>query len=418
MSRITFSRDNNKKKNTCYPTVIPQGKHPIALKHLNRNVQTVLTHLHEAGFEAYLVGGGVRDLLLGLIPKDFDIATDARPEEIKKLFRNCRLIGKRFRLAHIFFGRDILEVATFRASHPETEHPDARQSDAGVLLRDNIYGTLEDDALRRDFSVNALYFDIRNLSVLDYTNGMADIEKRIIRVLGNPTARYKEDPVRMLRAIRLAAKLNFHVEEEASKAITNSSELILHASPARLFDEIVKLFYCGHSLKAFALLRKHGLFEKLFPATHTLLTKNDKKGRILNLIEQGCKNTDQRIQQNMSLNPAFLFAVLLWGPLQRKIKEFKTETHSAFQAAQMAMRKILHDQQQHTMIPKRFTVIIQEIWSAQYPLEKHTGKRANHVFSRPRFRAAYDFLALRAQAGEKDLQEIVEWWRVYQEVNG
>jgi poly(A) polymerase len=393
---------------------ISKDQHQIKLPDINKHAISVLTRLQEAGHQAYLVGGGVRDLLLDMTPKDYDIATDARPEEVRALFRNCRLIGKRFRLAHVFFGRDILEVATFRASHPENETPDARLSDAGVLLRDNIYGTLEDDAWRRDFTVNALYLNSSNMTVLDHVNGMQDIKSRTIRVLGDPATRFQEDPVRMLRAIRLSAKLDFKIEKNASKEIVKSAELILHASPARLFDEIVKLFYCGQSFAAFHSFREHQLFQQLFPQVDDALNKHNKDNPFLLLIQAGCKNTDERIKKQLSLNPAFLFAVLLWGPLQKRIAEVRTKGLKPYPTIQLAIQKVIEDQLKFTTIPKRFTTIIQEIWRMQHALEKQPNKRAKILFARPRFRAAYDFLALRLQAGEKDLKKTVDWWTEYQ----
>lgn len=373
-----------------------------------------MTRLQNAGYQAYLVGGSVRDLLLNITPKDYDIATDARPEEVKALFSNCRLIGKRFRLAHVFFGRDIYEVATFRANHPEGETPDARLSETGVLLRDNIYGTFIEDAWRRDFTINALYFDSNDLSVLDHSDGMGDIKRRIIRVLGDPVRRFQEDPVRMIRAIRLAAKLNFTIEECAEKEITAAADHILNASPARLFDETVKLFYCGQSTRVFEMLRTHQLFSKLFPLAEDCLLTYDISGYFLSLIQKSCENTDKRIQEKLSLNPAFLFAVLLWGALRKKIKEFQQAGHKPYQATQLAIQKVIRTQQTYIAIPKRFTTIIQEIWNMQHALERCPNKKARSLFLRPRFRAAYDFLVLRMEAGDKNLKRAADWWTKYQ----
>jgi poly(A) polymerase len=396
------------------PIQIPQTEHNITLAQIAPNALFILTRLQEAGYQAYLVGGSVRDLLVGITPKDYDIATDAKPEEVKALFSNCRLIGKRFRLAHVFFGRDIYEVATFRANHPEGETPDARLSETGILLRDNIYGSFIEDAWRRDFTINALYLDSKDLSVWDHCDGMGDIKKRLIRVLGDPVLRFQEDPVRMLRAIRLAAKLNFTIEKSAEQEITSAADHIRNASPARLFDEVTKLFYCGHSNNAFEMLKMHRLFDKLFPLAEDCLTNYDVNGYFLSVIQKACENTDRRIQAKMSLNPAFLFAVLLWGALRKKIAESIKAGHKPYQATQLAMQKVMRAQQIHISIPKRFTTIIQEIWNMQHALERCPNKKVKSLFLRPRFRAAYDFLMLRMEAGDKNLKRAAEWWTKYQ----
>lgn len=356
--------------------------------------------------------------MLGLKPKDFDIATNARPEKVRYLFRNCRLIGRRFRLAHVFFGRDIIEVATFRTNHPEKEHPDARRSAAGMLMRDNVYGSMEDDAWRRDFSINALYYNATDSTVIDYTGGIADVEKRAIRILGDPYERYKEDPVRMLRAIRFAAKLNFTIEENTSATIYAAKELLHHVSPARLFDEVLKLFYCGNAVRAFELLRKYQLFSLLLPQTEAVLQDNSSQtNHYLTFILHSCQNTDERARKNMSLNPAFLFAVLLWPPLQRRIQRHRKHGVKPFVAFESAVNEILQDQTS-LMIPKRFTAAMREIWSMQHVLQKRTSKPMNWVLAHPRFRAAYDFLLLRDQSGEEKLTAAVAKWTELQTAAG
>lgn len=409
-----IKRINKKNKSTAQ--IIHSERHPISIKIISKNSLHVLNRLHQSGFAAYLVGGSVRDLLLGLKPKDFDIATDAHPEQIRKLFRNSRIIGKRFRLIHVFFGRENIEVATFRSDHPEGAHPDAHQSETGMLLRDNVYGSMEDDAWRRDFSVNSLYFNIADHSVVDYTGGMQDLEKRLIRVLGEPVARFKEDPVRMLRALRFAAKLNFNIDPNTEKNIILLKELILHVSPARLFDEILKLFYCGHAANAFHLLRHYGYFELLFPETEkTLADDSEHREQFLFLILQSCHNTDLRIAQNKSLNPAFLFAILLWPPLQIKLKHYLSEGYRTYEALHKAMHHLVRKQLNHTAIPKRFVGIMQEVWAMQHPLQHFSKRRVTSLFAHPRFRAAYDFLLLRCEAGEKELQATVDWWQNFQD---
>jgi len=372
----------------------------------------VLNRLHDAGYQAYLVGGSVRDLLLDLHPKDFDVATDAHPEKVRRLFRNSRLIGKRFRLVHVFFGRENIEVATFRAHHPETSHPEAHKSHSGMLIRDNVYGMMEDDAWRRDFSINALYYNIADSSVVDYTGGMADLEKRSIRILGDPISRYKEDPVRMLRVLRFAAKLNFDIDTPTATPIKQLKMELKHIPPARLFDEVVKIFYCGHAVRAFELLRHYQLFGVLFPQTEEFLTtEGPEKALVKSLILHSCKNTDTRLAEGKTLNPAFLFAVLLWPQVKHKAQVLKSEGHRPYHAMQMAMHKIVRQQVQEVAIPRRFTLMMEEIWSFQYTLQERSKRRVHIVFSHPRFRAAYDFLVLRMQAGEENLTSVVNWWR-------
>lgn len=391
--------------------IISREKHIISRANISRPALNVLHRLHQSGFEVYLVGGSVRDLLLGLKPKDFDIATNARPEKVKQLFRNCRLIGRRFRLAHVFFGQEIIEVATFRTSHPTTDHPDACRSSTGMLMRDNVYGSMEDDAWRRDFSINALYYNIADFSVIDYTGGMADLEKRVIRILGDPYERYKEDPVRMLRAIRFAAKLDFKLGPETEGPFPITKNLLKDVSSARLFDEVLKLFHCGHAGRAFTLLRQYELFATLFPHVEAVLQPNFPQAQqYLSFILQACHNTDERLRKDMSLNPAFLFAVLLWPPLQNKIQQYIDEGERPYTASERAISEIILQQIKSVAIPKRFTAIMREIWFLQHALQKQTQKRMSWVLRHPRFRAAYDFLLLRAASGEEKLQAAVTKW--------
>lgn len=358
------------------------------------------------------MGGSVRDLLLGHKPKDFDIATNAHPEQVRRLFRNCRLIGRRFRLAHIFFGREIIEVATFRTNHPEVSHPEARHSESGMIVRDNIYGSMEDDAWRRDFSTNALYYDIAHSTVIDYIDGMKDIEKKVIRIIGDPDSRYQEDPVRMLRAIRFTAKLNFTIEANTEKSLIALKHLITHVSHSRLFEEILKLFYCGHAENAFYLLRHYDFFAVLFPQTESILTGDySDKEAYLTFIRQGCQNTDARLAQNLSLNPAFLFSVLLWPALQEKSKSFKAQGKRPRTAFIFAVQSTLRLETQAVTIPRRITLMIEEIWLLQNSLQLRPKKIILKLLLEPRFRAAYDFLLLRCEAGESKLRPIIEWWK-------
>lgn len=422
-----FARPSGKKNPEISPSIRPRGKkvktrthsispshivqraaHSISRAHINKHALQVLYKLHDAGFAAYLVGGSVRDLLLGGKPKDFDVATDALPETVRQLFRNSRLIGRRFKLVHVFFGREIIEVATFRASHPEEEHPDARRSETGLLVRDNMYGDLEEDAWRRDFSVNALYYNIADFSVVDYTAGMPDLKKRVIRILGNPEVRYREDPIRMLRAIRFAAKLNFTLEKETEAPILAMRGLLSAVPAARLFEDILKLFYCGHAKRAFELLQRYGLFELLFPQTHAVLSTDPQKARYLNLISQSCENTDERLRQGLSLNPAFLFAVLLWPVVETKMKRHLHEGKKPYVAFEKAVNETIVQQLKTVAIPKRHTAVVRELWSLQRVMEKRIHRHMEWALAHPRFRAAYDFLLLRYQAGESALKTVVQ----------
>jgi poly(A) polymerase len=395
--------------------ILAATQHDLLEKNISKNALAVLKQLQQAGYQAYLVGGSVRDLLLGMRPKDFDIATDAHPEKIRRLFRNSRLIGKRFRLVHVFFGREIIEVSTFRAHHPEQAHPEGHASNTGMLLRDNIFGSIEDDAWRRDFTINALYYNAADATVIDYTNGMQDLRNKSIRILGDPISRYKEDPVRMLRAIRLAAKLSFSLEAETGKHLYDLKDELKHVSNARMFDVVLKLFYCGHAVIAFNMLRQYGFFGLLFPQTEAMLKLPAETEKTLALILQSCRNTDLRIANEQSLNPAFLFATLLWPPVQHRKQQFKEEEgHRGFHALQLATHKVIRKQTQTIAIPRRYTAIIEEIWAMQHLLEEHPKRRIFAIFSQPRFRAAYDFLLLRFEAGETNLKKAVMWWQEFQ----
>jgi poly(A) polymerase len=374
----------------------------------------VLYRLKEAGYEAYLVGGGVRDLLLGREPKDFDVATNALPEEVKAVFRNCRLIGRRFRLAHVHFGREIIEVATFRGPAEVTED-DQHQSDAGQILRDNVYGTMEEDAWRRDFTVNALYYNIKDFSVVDYTGGLHDLENGELRMIGDPFQRYREDPVRMLRAVRFAAKLGFRIHPESEQPIFELGHLLQNIPPARLYEEVLKLFLGGVALQTFELLRHYGLFGYLFPPTEEALA-SEEEGFPATLLASALNNTDLRIAENKPVTPAFLFAALLWTPMHRAAEACMRNGMTELQAYQDVSRNVIAEQAQAVALPKRFSLPMREIWFLQPRLMKIKSRRALRTLSHPRFRAAYDFLLLRAQAGEP-LQEQADWWTHFQEVN-
>ncbi len=398
------------------PTLIPRSEHCISRDNISNNALKVLYRLSDAGYQAYLVGGGVRDLLLGKIPKDFDIATDATPEEVKSLFRNCRLIGRRFRLAHVHFGRDIIEVATFRAPHDEAEAEGVAAMGAdGRIVRDNVYGTLEQDVWRRDFTINALYYNIADYSVIDFVGGMEDLKNGVLRLLGDAEVRYREDPVRALRAARFAAKLGFQLDEATDVAIEHTRHLLADAAPARLFDELLKLMHSGHAVESFLQLRYHHLFEFLFPQCDALLDaeNGDAYGWF---IRHALENTDRRINNGQPVTPAFLVAVMLWGTVKNRMDEL-ADSEPPSVAVQIAGQEAVMEAIRHIAIPKRFSIAAREIWALQNRLTRRSGKQPFRLLEHPRFRAAYDFLCLRASSGEDELQELCQWWTDFQEEN-
>ena len=393
------------------PTIIPRAEHGISRADISENALKVLYRLNKAGFEAYLVGGGVRDLLLGLHPKDFDVATNASPDEVRELFRNCRLIGRRFRLAHVFFGREIIEVATFRAHHDQSEGEGEGHMENGLILRDNVFGTLEDDAWRRDFTVNALYYNIADFSLVDYTGGMQDLQNRELHIIGDAVTRFREDPVRMLRAIRFAAKLDFHLEAKMAAAIGEEGERLSDVPAARLFEEVLKLFMHGQALRTYELMREYHLFKYLFAETDELL---DSHGAYLDpFIRQAMINTDERIQAKKPVTPAFLFAVLLWGPVRKRV-ELLQEEMSVLDALRTAGDEAVREMLKQVTLPKRFSLPMREIWQLQARLEMRRGKRPYRLLENKRFRAAYDFMLLREQVGEP-LTELCQWWTEFQQ---
>ena len=386
--------------------IIPREQHVISRKNISKAALRVLYRLNEAGYQAYLVGGAVRDLLLGGHPKDFDVATNATPDEVKKLFRNSRLIGRRFRLAHVVYGPEIIEVATFRGTGEEEGEGDRHIVD-GRIVRDNVWGTIEEDAIRRDFRVNALYYDISDFSVRDYVGGMQDVEGRVLHLIGDPATRYREDPVRMLRAVRLAAKLNFRIDAKAAAPFDELGPLLADAAPARLFDESLKLFLAGHGLKSFHMLEQTGLLKFMFPATARALKRGDQALRAL--VEQGLANTDARVAEGKSVTPAFLFAVLLWGEVRDLAHTWITKGLEPNAAWERAAVHVIGEQCQRVAIPRRFTLTMEEIWALQPRFEQVQRKRVFRLMAHPRFRAAFDFLLLRA-AESPAVKELGDWW--------
>lgn len=393
--------------------IIPRTHHHLSKTDVSANALKVLNRLSSSGFEAYLVGGSVRDLLLGKSPKDFDVATNATPSQIRQLFRNARIIGRRFKLVHIIFHRNIIEVATFRGSKMADD--DVHTNEQGMLLNDNTYSSsLDEDAIRRDFTVNSLYYNIDDASIVDFTGGVQDIHQRVIRMIGDPAVRYQEDPVRMLRAIRFAAKLHFNLAEETAKPIHQLNHLIRHVSGSRLFDEMTKIYQCGEAKIVQQLLEQYGLFGQLFEQTHQLVQSTYPVKELLNVA---LENTDSRLRDNKPVTPAFLFAVLLWFPLKdRAIKLQQQENLPPLPALEKAMNWVISEQNKVVTIPKRFTQVMREMWLLQFRFPKRHGGRANHLLQHPRFRAAYDFLALRALANDEDM-ELAEWWTTFQDAS-
>jgi len=396
------------------PKIIPRSEHTISRANISNNALKVLYRLKNAGFSAFIVGGGVRDLLLGRDPKDFDVVTDARPEEVDALFRNCRLIGRRFRLAHIRFGRDIVEVATFRASGAAGEDDDRMHDETGRILRDNVYGTIDEDVWRRDFTVNALYYNIADFTLWDYTSGLEDIKSRTLRLIGDPETRYREDPVRMLRAVRLAAKLDFTIAPETAEPIPRLAPLLADVPPARLFDEVLKLFQAGHAVRSFDLLREHGLFEYLFPKTEEAFRREGGDADV-EFVRLGLANTDQRIREDKPVTPTFLYAVFLWPAIRAEAKALEAERYAPALAIAEAAHRVVTEQQRHTTLPKRFASPMKEILAMQPRFENRRGARAARLLEHKRFRAAYDFLVLRSRCGEVD-PELAEFWTKVQEM--
>jgi len=388
---------------------VPRSEHNVSRANISNAALKVLYRLRDGGYEAYLVGGSVRDLLLGGHPKDFDIATDATPEQVHGLFNNSRLIGRRFRLVHVRFGREIIEVATFRApaGNEDDDHQVAEGS--GRVLRDNVWGSLEDDALRRDFTINSLYYGIGDFAILDYAGGVADIKARQLRLIGDPEQRYREDPVRMLRAARFAAKLDFDIEASTAAPIEGLAGLLDNIPAARLFDEFGKLFQSGHAYASWRQLQKYDLTRHLFPLTHMWLN-NDPEGSRLRFIEQALQNTDERVAAEKPITPMFLFAIFLWGPVSGRARQLMDEEQmSEVQSLVVAGSELMAMQCQRIAVPKRFSLPMREIMQLQPRFARRTGKRVQTFLGHRRFRAAYDLYALRTLLGEVSEEELA-WW--------
>jgi len=366
----------------------------------------VLYRLHKAGYQAFLVGGCVRDALVGLHPKDFDVATNATPEEVRALFGNCRLIGRRFRLAHVRFGREIIETATFRAAANHKDD-DVAHDQEGRIIRDNVYGTIEEDVWRRDFTCNALYYNIADFSIWDYVGGVADVDRRRLVLIGDPDNRLREDPVRMLRAVRFAAKLDFKIDKSVVEAMHNNVGLLTNVPAARLFDEFLKLFQAGHAERTFELLWQHGLFDEMFPATAQELEQDKEYAQF---VQAALQSTDRRVRAGKSVTPMFLIGVFFWAPVQRiatlrRAEEKMTES----QSLSLASYEIASEQQRRIAIPRRFTGPMREMLALQPRFLVMTGRRGINLLEHRRFRAAYDFMMLLSDVGLVDT-DVAKFW--------
>ncbi|MBL7003322.1 MAG: polynucleotide adenylyltransferase PcnB [Gammaproteobacteria bacterium] len=386
-----------------------RAKHSVSRKSLSEPAIKVLYKLSKAGYRACLVGGGVRDVLLGKRPKDFDVTTNATPEQINALFRNSRIIGRRFRLVHIRYGREIIEVATFRSN---AEESDTELNQEGRIVRDNTFGSIEDDAIRRDFTINALYYDIKDFSVLDYAKGIEDLNNKLIRLIGDPETRYKEDPVRMLRAIRFAAKLGFIIEEDAAKQIHQLGHLLKNIPSARLFEEVLKLFHSGHAERSFELLRHYDLLQYILPVTDDYL-KNDPDEKMLDFFDRALFNTDQRINNDLKASPAFIFAVFLWPSVLLRAKALETKDFKGLPLLQKAASDIFSEQLKATSIPRRFSQTSKDIWFLQPRFSRTKGKQPERLYAHPVFRAAYDFMCIASQVAINS-STVCKWWTEYQ----
>jgi poly(A) polymerase len=392
---------------------IPAKDHQINLDHISKNAIKVTETLQKAGFEAFIVGGAVRDLILGIVPKDFDVATNATPSEVQAIFKKSRLIGKRFQIVHVtFYGGhkpEIIEVSTFRAQlSDESEHI----NESGRILRDNIWGTQSEDAARRDFTINAMYYDPSNQIVLDYHGGMYDIQEKLIRIIGDPEKRFREDPVRMLRAVRFAAKTGFALEPKTLDPIQDLAHLIHDVPSSRLFDEILKLLMSGHAWSSLEALKEVGLGQGLLPMIDAIF-EQDKHSHFAKIA---LAKTDERVQQGKPISPGFLFATLLWHEVNMGWQNEQQTGKPLIPALHSAIDTVLSNQREVFAIQRRFETDMREIWSLQPRFEKRVGKIPFRLLESPRFRAGYDFLYLRSLADEVP-QSLVLWWGEFQKVD-
>ncbi|CAJ4064923.1 poly(A) polymerase family protein [Burkholderia pseudomallei] len=421
--RAKPARGAAKKPRNGAPTIVHADVHGIDPALISKNAIRVTDTLQQAGFRAFIVGGAVRDLLLGIAPKDFDVATDATPTEVQRLFRRARLIGRRFQIVHVQFGQELIEVSTFRALVDAPQEPPADTAPAkrlkrdeldrrthavdasGRVLRDNVWGEQHEDAARRDFTINAMYYDPASQTVLDYHDGMADMRARLLRMIGDPATRYREDPVRMLRVVRFAAKLGFDIEEKTREPIKELADLINNVPAARLFDEMLKLLLSGHALACLKQLRKQGLHHGLLPLLDVVLEQPQGE----KFVTLALNNTDARVRAGKPVSPGFLFATLLWHDMRQRFEQYSADGEFPVPALQRAMDDVIDMQTEKLAIHKRYSADMREIWGLQLRLEKRSGRSALRLLEHQRFRAGYDFLLLRCESGELD-SAVGQWW--------
>jgi poly(A) polymerase len=412
------------------PKIIKANEHRLIQGAISQHALDILHKLVDSHFKAYLVGGGIRDALCGLKPKDFDVATNATPEQVRKLFRNSRIIGKRFRLVHIFYGREIIEVATFRSAHPTTDSA-SHSTKEGMILRDNVYGTIDEDAIRRDFTVNALYYDVKTQALLDFVDGYSDLDKRVLRLIGDPEQRYREDPVRLIRAIRFAAKLGFAIEKNTEKPIKSMAPLLANISHARLYEEVRKLFLSGHAEQTLALLIKYELFQYLFGQTWQCMQLPDGQMAVHAFLSQTCIDTDTRLAEHKRVTGAFFIAAFLWHPFEQQLIKISQQQPIHLHTMMQVCKQILQIQHKQTVIPARISSFIQDIWTLQFRLTRLKASSAVAYVNMRAFRAGYDFLLLRAKVAKTianqskqhqaelhqradHLQAVADWWGEFQ----
>jgi poly(A) polymerase len=418
------------KKEQNNPVIISRPEHGISRKLMNPNALRILYRLKDNGFAGYLVGGCVRDLLLGREPKDFDVVTSATPNEVKRMFRNCRLIGRRFRLAHLHYGDEIIEVATFRsqaADEPEPElepqtkpqaaknhehrrqqHPRSLKDDDGMVLRDNVFGTPEEDAQRRDFTVNALLYNIVDFSIIDYTNGLADLNAGLIRTIGDPDVRFQEDPVRMLRAVRFAALLGFSIEKQTHAALVAVAATIVRAAPARLYEEMLKLFFCGEAARCCDLLQRTGLFAALFPHFSSWLGA-ERDGFPHTRFGQMLSYVDSRIQQGDKISPPLLLVLLFGEYIDEKTERFRRQGLPWQQSFDAAMAEFMGETCPTVMIMNRVGLALRDIISQQSRLNKIPGRRPDSFTARKDFNDIIEYCRI-TRGDRKDVTNQLEWW--------
>ena len=391
------------------PAIIPVSRHGITRDRISSGSRRVCEGLQQQGHKAYVVGGAVRDLLIGAEPKDFDIATDATPDEIRRAFRRSRAIGRRFQIVHVMMGQETIEVTTFRGMLDANTKTDEH----GRVLHDNVFGSQADDAARRDFTANALYYDPATEAIIDYHHGVADLKQKTLRMIGEPRARYREDPVRMLRAVRLAAKLGLIIDPAASKPIREMAELLENVPPARLFDEMLKLLTSGHAVNCITRLRDEGLHHGLLPLLDVILEQPLGEKFVMLALA----NTDDRVRAGKGISPGFLFATLLWHEVLAHWEKLKAAGETKIPALYQAMDTVLDVQGEKLAITRRIAGDIKDIWSLQPRFESRAGKRPYGLLEHPRFRAGYDFLLLRAESGEIEA-ELGDWWTRFQNADG